>query len=76
MLVIDVEDPKDSFDTKNQPKHLNETEATYEVNKAILYARVRHYIERGGIMVSNINKICGIIWGTVYAGSKVSFEGK
>ena len=45
-MVQDMEDPKASFDTKNEPKHLDETEAKSEVKKAILAVRVRHYVER------------------------------
>ena len=46
VLVQEMEDTKDSFDTKNEPKDLNEAEANSEVKKYILAARVRQYIER------------------------------
>ena len=58
-----MEDPKAIFDTKNELKYLNETGANYEVKKAIIAARVRQYIEREVRLVSNMNKIYGIIWG-------------
>ena len=45
-MVQDMEDPRDSFDTKNEPKYLNESESKYEVKKDIMGARVRQYIER------------------------------
>ena len=51
MLVQGMEYPKDSFDTKKEPNDLNEYEANYEVKKAIMAARVRHYIEREKILV-------------------------
>ena len=57
-----MEDPKDSFDTKNEQKYLNETEAKSEFKKSILATRVRRYIEREAILVSNMNMIYGIIW--------------
>ena len=40
----DLEDPKTSFDTKSEPKYLNETEAKSEVKKYILSTRVIQYI--------------------------------
>ena len=46
VLVQDMEDPKSSLDTKNEPKDLNEAEAKSEVKKSILAAKVRQYIER------------------------------
>ena len=51
-----MENPKALFDTKNEPKELNETEAKSEVNKYILAKIVRRYIEREEILVSNMNK--------------------
>ena len=63
VLVQDMEDPKDFFDTKNEPKDQDETEEKSEVKKYILDSRVRQYIERKAILVSKINKIYGIIWG-------------
>ena len=38
MLVKDMEDPKDSFDTKNQSKYLNKSKAESEV-KNIYWAQ-------------------------------------
>ena len=58
-----MEDLKASFDTKNEPKDLNESEVRSEVKKDILAVRVRRYIEREAILVSNMNKIYGIIRG-------------
>ena len=57
-----MEDTKASFYTKKS-KHLDETVAKSEFKKAILVARVRKYIEREVRLVSNMNKIYGIIWG-------------
>ena len=51
-----MEDPKASFDTQNELKYLNETEAKYEVKKAILAARLSQYIERETRLVSNTKK--------------------
>ena len=58
-----MEDLKASFDTKNEPKDLNESEVRSEVKKDILAVRVRRYIEREAILVSNMNKVYGIIRG-------------
>ena len=58
-----MENPKASFDTKNEPKYLYKDEAKSEVKKAILDAIVRQYIDRDAILVSNMNKIYVIIWG-------------
>ena len=58
-----MEYPKASFDTKNEPKYLNEAGAKSEVKKAILSSRVMQYIEREEILVSNMNFFNGIIWG-------------
>ena len=63
VLVQDMEDTKVSSDAKNEPKYLDETEAKSEVNKAILCARVRHYIEKEERLISNMNKTYGIILG-------------
>ena len=63
VLVQDTEDPKSSFDTKNETKYLNESEAKSEVKNSILATRVRKYIEREVRLVSNMNKNYGIIWG-------------
>ena len=41
VLVQDMEDPEDSFNTKNEPKYLSEAESKSEVKKDILAARVR-----------------------------------
>ena len=41
-----MEDLKTSSDTKNEPIYLNEAYSKSEVNKAILVAIVRQYIER------------------------------
>ena len=65
-----MEYPKDSFDTKNEPKYLNQAEAKYEVNKAILAARARQYTEREARFVSKMNKTYGIIWGHCTPGLK------
>ena len=46
LLVQDMEDPKTSFDTKNELKDLNENEPKSKIKKAILATRVRKYIER------------------------------
>ena len=53
VLVQDMEDPKSSLDTKNEPKDLNEAEAKSKFKKAILNARVRQYIDREIRLVSN-----------------------
>ena len=57
-----MEDPKASFDTNNEPKDLIEAEAKSEIKKSILDTIVSKY-ERGARLVSNMNKIYGIIWG-------------
>ena len=44
VLVQAMEDPKSSFDTKNELKYLNEIEDNSEFKKAILAAIVRQYI--------------------------------
>ena len=56
-----MEDPKSSFDTKNEPKYSNETEAKSEVKKAILPSRGSQYIVREARLVSNKNFFYGII---------------
>ena len=45
VLLQDMEYKKDYFETKNEPKYLNEPEAKSEFKKAILDARVRQYID-------------------------------
>ena len=50
------------FGAKNEPKGLDETEAKYEVNKYVFAAIVSQYIDRRVRLVSNMNKIYGIIW--------------
>ena len=70
-----MEYPKDSFNTKNESKDLNEAEANFEVKKSILITRARQYIEKEAILVSNTI----FLWnnmGTVYSRTTVSFEGK
>ena len=62
VLVQDMEDPMASFETKNEPKDLYETESKSEFKKYVLATRVRHYIERESILVSNMNKMYIIIW--------------
>ena len=47
---------------------MDETEAKSEVNKYILSARARQYIEREARLVSNINKIYDIKWGQLTPG--------
>ena len=42
---------------------LDETETKYEVKKDIPSKRTRQYIEMETRLVSNMNKIYGIIWG-------------
>ena len=44
VLLQDMEDPKASFGTKNEPKDVNETEAKYRVKINILAKIVRQYI--------------------------------
>ena len=56
-----MEDPKCSFNTKNESKYLNEAEAKCEFKKTILATIVRHYIERYVIFTSNKN----IFYGTI-----------
>ena len=51
VLVQYMEDMKDSFDTKKEPKHLNGSGTNYEAKKYILTARVRQYIEIEEILV-------------------------
>ena len=63
VLVQDMEYPKASFDTKNGPKYLNETEAKSEFKKYVLDERVRKYIEREARLVSSMKKSYGIICG-------------
>ena len=58
-----MEDPKAYLDTKNETKYLNEAEAKSRFKKYVLAERGRQYIEREVILVSNRNKIYGIIWG-------------
>ena len=62
-LVQNMEDPKASFNAKNEPKYLNKAVSKSEVKKAILATRVRQYIQRKSRLFSNMNKIYGIIWG-------------
>ena len=69
-----MEDPKDSFSTKNEPKDLNKDEAKSEVKKYILAARVRQYIEREVRLVSKMNKIYFIIWGKCNTGLQSVFK--
>ena len=70
-----MEYSKASLDAKNEPKYLDETEANYEVQKAILAARVRQYIERWARLVSNMNKIYCIIWGQCTPGIQSVLKG-
>ena len=67
-LIQDMEDPKAFLNAKTEPNYLDETEAKYEINKAILTARVRHYFKREAIVVSNMKNMYGIIWGQCYPG--------
>ena len=75
VLVKDMESLKASFDTKNEPKDLNESEAKSEVKKAILDTIVRQYIDREARLVSNTNNIYGIIWGQCTTGLPSVSEG-
>ena len=75
VLVQDMEYPKASFDTKNGPKYLNETEAKSEFKKYVLDERVRKYIEREGRLVSNMKKSYGIIWGHCTPGLQSVLKG-
>ena len=63
LLVQYIEDPKAPFDTNNEPKYLNETEAKSEFKKYVLDERVRKYIEREARLVSSMKKSYGIICG-------------
>ena len=63
MLIQDLVDPKSSFGTNNKPKDLTPDEEISEVEKSIMAARVRHYIERDARLYSNINITYVIIWG-------------
>ena len=62
MLIKDLVGPKAYFDANKQLKNITSHEAKYGVNKLILSARVRKYIERGARLAFNINIIYGIIW--------------
>ena len=62
VLIQAMEYTKASLDAKYEPPYLDETEAKSEVKKAILDVRVRQYIEREAILVSNMNNIYDIIW--------------
>ena len=75
VLVQDTKNPKASFETKNEPTHLNEAEANYDVKKAILASRVRYCIYREARLVSNMNKIYGIIWGQCTPGLQSVLKG-
>ena len=70
-----MEDPKDSFDTKNDPKYLNEAEAKSKFKIVILAARVRLYIERDARLVSSMNKMYGTIQGQCNPGLKSVLKG-
>ena len=63
MLIQDLVDTKVYFEANNEPKYLTSEEIMYELNKAILYAIVRQYIEGETILGSDMNKIYSIIWG-------------
>ena len=62
MIVQDLKDPKYFSDYNNNPKELNTEEARSEVNKAILNVILWQYIARETRLVSNMNRIYGIIW--------------
>ena len=71
-----MEHPKAYFDSRNKPKYLNEAEAKYEVKVDILDARERQYIEIEARLVSNMNKIYGIVWGQCNPGLQSVLKGK
>ena len=75
VLVQDTKYPKASFDTKNEPTQLNEAEANSVVKKAILASRLRYCIYREARLVSNMNKIYGIIWGQCTTGLQSVLKG-
>ena len=68
VLVQHMEDPKASFYTKNEPIYLNKAGAKSEVKKYILNSIIRQYIEREVRLVSNTQKMYGIIWGQCNSG--------
>ena len=61
MLIQDLMYPKSLVYFKNKPNDPTIEEAKSEVNKAILAARVRQYIEQEARIYLNMNKIYGII---------------
>ena len=63
MLIQDLVDPKTSFDAKNERKYITSYKEKSVVNKSILAATLRQYIDREARFVSNMNKIYVIIWG-------------
>ena len=76
VLVQAMEDPKASFDTKNEPKDLNEAEDKSEVKKSYTGCKSKSlYWERGEICFKHENNLLHHM-GTVYSSTRVSFEGK
>ena len=57
-----MEDLKAYFDSQNEPKYLSKAKAKSEVKKDILATIVSQYIGRDYCLISNMNKIYGIIW--------------
>ena len=68
MLIQDLVDTESFFYASNKPKNPTSYEAKSEVKKSILAEIVCQYIERETSLVSNINKIYGIIWGNSHVG--------
>ena len=75
MLIQYLVDPKAYFYTNNKPKDLTPDEENYEAKKAILAARVRHYIEKEAKLVSNMRNNYSIIWGQCTTGLQSVLKG-
>ena len=75
MIIQDLVDTKSSFDANNWTKNITPDEANYEVKKAILYSRVRQYIERYKILAYKRNILYGIIWLKCTPGLQSVLEG-
>ena len=65
MLIQGLKYPESFFDTRNKTKEITPDEAMSEVEKAILDAKIRQYIEREARTASNKNRIYNIIWGNL-----------
>ena len=69
------EGPQVFFYYNNNTKDLTTEEARSELNKAILAARVRHYIKQEARLASNMNRVYSIIWGRCTPGLQSVMKG-